>query len=191
MFVVDISVSAFESKVSVIKCQCIYKVSVLSLNICKGFYLFYNFQNFNVIISGIGRVTGRLASSLADEVVSSILELFSERETDSAWHGGCLAVAELGRRGLLLPNRLAAVVKLISNALVYDERRGSCSVGSHIRDAACYVCWAFARAYDPEVLKPYIHEIATKLLVVTSFDREVNCRKAASAAFQELVGRQV
>ena len=45
---------------------------------------------------------------------------------------------------------------------MYDERRGSCSVGSHIRDAACYVCWAFARAYDPEVLKPHIHEIATK-----------------------------
>jgi len=73
---------------------------------------------------------------------------------------------------------------------VYDERRGSCSVGSHIRDAACYVCWAFARAYDPEVLKPHIHEIATNLLVVTAFDREVNCRRAASAAFQEIVGRQ-
>ena len=74
---------------------------------------------------------------------------------------------------------------------MYDERRGSCSVGSHIRDAACYVCWAFARAYDPEVLKPHIHEIATNLLVVTAFDREVNCRRAASAAFQEIVGRQV
>ena len=100
-------------------------------------------------------------------------------------------MAELGRRGLLLPDRLDSVVKLISKALVYDERRGSCSVGSHIRDAACYVCWAFARTYDPEVLKPHIHEIATKLLVVTAFDREVNCRRAASAAFQEIVGRQV
>ena len=128
---------------------------------------------------------------MADEVVTSLLELFSDRETDSAWHGGCLALAELSRRGLLLPDRLAPVIQHISKALVYDERRGSCSVGAHIRDAACYVCWAFARAFDPDVLKPYIHEIATKLLVVTVFDREVNCRRAASAAFQELVGRQV
>ena len=56
-------------------------------------------------------------------------------------------------------------------ALVYDEKRGSFSVGSHIRDAACYVCWSFARAYDPEVTKPYVHRIASSLLIVTVFDR--------------------
>ena len=30
----------------------------------------------------------------------------SVQESDTAWHGGCLALAELGRRGLLLPHRL-------------------------------------------------------------------------------------
>jgi len=139
---------------------------------------------------GIGRITGRLPADLADEVVGSLLELFSPRETDGAWHGSCLALAELGRRGLLLPARLGQVVPHILTALVYDERKGSFSVGSHIRDAACYVCWAFARAYDPLLLQPYVADIASGLLTVTVFDREVNCRRAASAAFQENVGRQ-
>ena len=36
----------------------------------------------------VGRVTGRLPKELADEVVGSVLELFSYQESDSAWHGG-------------------------------------------------------------------------------------------------------
>ena len=42
---------------------------------------------------------------------------------------------------------------MVLRALAYDELRGACSVGAHVRDAACYVAWAFARAYDPEVIK--------------------------------------
>ena len=53
-----------------------------------------------------------------------------------------------------------AVVPVIIRALRYDEKKGNFSVGSHVRDAACYVCWAFARAYDPEDVKPYVAEIA-------------------------------
>ncbi|XP_044262327.1 tubulin-specific chaperone D [Tribolium madens] len=139
---------------------------------------------------GVGRVTGRLPQELADEVVGSVLELFNPREGDGAWHGGCLALAELGRRGLLLPKRLPEVVPVVMKALVYDEPRGYSSVGSHIRDAACYVCWSFARAYDKDILKPFVNQIAANLLIVACFDREINCRRAASAAFQENVGRQ-
>uniref|UniRef100_A0A7N4V772 Tubulin-specific chaperone D n=1 Tax=Sarcophilus harrisii TaxID=9305 RepID=A0A7N4V772_SARHA len=139
---------------------------------------------------GIGRITGRLPKELADDVVGSVLDCFSFQETDNAWHGGCLALAELGRRGLLLPSRLTDVVPVILKALTYDEKRGACSVGSNVRDAACYVCWAFARAYEPEELKPFVNMISSALVIVTVFDRDVNCRRAASAAFQENVGRQ-
>jgi len=139
---------------------------------------------------GIGRVTGRLPKDLADEVLCSILQLFSLRESDGAWHGGCLAVAELARRGLLLPQRLPEVVQVIEKASVFDERRGNFSVGSHVRDAACYVCWSLARAFGPEVLAEFLPRVGSALLTVAVFDREVNCRRAASAAFQENVGRQ-
>ncbi|XP_052408578.1 tubulin-specific chaperone D [Carassius gibelio] len=139
---------------------------------------------------GIGRVTGRLPKQLADDVVESVLECFSFQETDNAWHGGCLALAELGRRGLLLPSRLSDVVPLIIKALTYDEKRGACSLGSNVRDAACYVCWAFARAYEPSALEPYVNQISSALVIATVFDRNITCRKAASAAFQENVGRQ-
>lgn len=123
---------------------------------------------------GIGRVTGRLPKELADEVVGSVLELFNPREGDGAWHGGCLALAELGRRGLLMPSRLPEVVPVILSALNYDVIKGYTSVGAHIRDAACYVCWSFARAYNTEDLAPFVEEIASALLVVTVFDREVS-----------------
>lgn len=139
---------------------------------------------------GIGRVTGRLPKDLADEVVGSVLELFSYQETDGSWHGACLALAELGRRGLLLPERLKDVVPVIMKALAYDDKRGNFSVGAHVRDAACYVCWAFARAYEPKVMVPYVEAIANCLIIVSVFDREVNVRRAAAAAFQENVGRQ-
>ena len=49
---------------------------------------------------------------------------------------------------------------MVLKALAYDERRGNFSVGAHVRDAACYVCWAFARAYDPKEIKTYVNEIA-------------------------------
>lgn len=139
---------------------------------------------------GVGRVTGRLPLELADDVVGSVLELCDHSQGDGAWHGACLTLAELGRRGLLLPQRLDEVVPVILRALAYDEMRGACSVGAHVRDAACYVAWAFARAYEPSVIKTYIESIARALLVVTVFDREINVRRAASAAFQENVGRQ-
>lgn len=139
---------------------------------------------------GIGRITSRLSKDLAEPILDSILELFSLRESDSAWHGGCLTLAELGRRGLILPSHMSQVMTVVKDALVYDEFKGCYSVGSHVRNAACYVCWSFARAYDAFIIKPYVADLASHLLIVALYDREVNVRQAASAAIQEHVGRQ-
>ncbi|CAM9733282.1 unnamed protein product, partial [Sphacelaria rigidula] len=127
----------------------------------------------------------------ADDVVCSVLDLFVASEGDGAWHGGCLALAELARRGLLLPERLPRACPVVRRALAYDVRRGAGGVGSHVRDAACYVCWAFARAYAPQVvLGPHLPGLCDSMLSAALLDREVNVRRAAAAAFQENVGRQ-
>uniref|UniRef100_A0A0K2V1L8 Tubulin-specific chaperone D n=1 Tax=Lepeophtheirus salmonis TaxID=72036 RepID=A0A0K2V1L8_LEPSM len=139
---------------------------------------------------GIGRITNHIPIEFCDDIISSLVALFSFRETDNAWHGGCLALAELARRGLILDSRLNDVMSVVTVALLYDERKGCYSVGSHVRDAACYVCWSFSRSYTKQTLGPYTCDFANALLSVMLFDREITCRRAASATFQEIVGRQ-
>ena len=71
---------------------------------------------------GIGRITNRLPKILADDVVQSVISILCEDVvgtdlrgvSDASWHGACLALAELSRRGLLLPERLAEVIPWIT-----------------------------------------------------------------------------
>ena len=100
-----------------------------------------------------------------------------------------MGIAELSRRGLLLPSRLGAVVDKLKIALLYDMSKGFHSVGANVRDAACYVVWSFARSFPPKIMKPHVNTLSTHLILLSLFDREVNCRRAASATFQECVGR--
>ncbi|MFH4980155.1 hypothetical protein AB6A40_006864 [Gnathostoma spinigerum] len=140
---------------------------------------------------GIGRVASRLPKSLTQDVINSILASnFSRLSGNNSWHGGCLAIAELSRRGFLLPECLSDVVNIICEALVFEERQGRHAQGANVRDAACYICWALARAFHPSDMKPHIAKLASALICTSLFDREINVRRAASAAFQENVGRQ-
>uniref|UniRef100_A0A915CUZ3 Tubulin-specific chaperone D n=1 Tax=Ditylenchus dipsaci TaxID=166011 RepID=A0A915CUZ3_9BILA len=102
-----------------------------------------------------------------------------------AW--GCLAIAELCRRGCLLPDQVPQVVAVLSKALLFEQSHIGFSVSMNVRDAACYICWAFARAYEAKVLKQHLKSLAGELVCLALFDREVNIRRAASAAFQENV----
>ena len=59
-------------------------------------------------------------------MVASVMAQFDEvAADDSAWHGACLALAELARRGLLLPERLPEASQTVARALAYDIRRGA------------------------------------------------------------------
>lgn len=150
---------------------------------------------------GIGRIANRLEFDMADQILDMLIELF-ERDcliqdgrinvagvNDSVWHGACLALAEFIRRGLLLPEKLALILPWTLQALFFEQRRSAHSIGSNVRDAACYIFWSFARAYSPKVLEPFAKEMATKLAVASIADREIQVRRAAAAAFQENAGR--
>ncbi|VDK47268.1 unnamed protein product [Anisakis simplex] len=141
---------------------------------------------------GVGRVASRLPKHLANDVLSSILSSVSNHLAGhAAWHGACLAIAELARRGYLLPERIPDIVPLILKALMFEERQGRHhALGANVRDAACYICWSLARAFSRFDMMRYVPQIATSLVCVAVFDREINVRRAASAAFQENVGRQ-
>jgi hypothetical protein len=154
---------------------------------------------------GVARIAAALpCRDLADEVAASIIGggmLFAEGGSDAAWHGGCLVLAELARRGCLPAERLAEAAPVVAQALSYDApaRGGGAahSVGAHVRDAAAYVCWALARAFGGALEasarlaaeQAFREHLAPALLAAACYDREVHCRRAAAAAFQEAVGR--
>ncbi|KAN0063038.1 hypothetical protein ACQY0O_004201 [Thecaphora frezii] len=151
---------------------------------------------------GLARLCERLPRHFISQVTDAVVSLFyinvpdlyeGARDLSSVsectWQGACMALAEQARRGLLLSSELDEKLEWIGKALLFDVRRGAHSVGSNVRDAACYVVWALARAHDADVIRPYALSLAQKLVAVATLDREVSIRRAASAAFQECVGR--
>ncbi|KAL0578630.1 hypothetical protein V5O48_003373 [Marasmius crinis-equi] len=150
---------------------------------------------------GVARISERLPSDFAEQVLETILGLFSIHSVaaaslydvppiaESTWHGACLSCAEIARRGLIPSDKLPELIRWLSKALYFDIRKGAHSIGSNVRDASAYVLWALARSQNLSDLVPHANELARHLVTVSLFDREVHIRRAASAAFQEFVGR--
>lgn len=88
------------------------------------------------------------------------------------------------------------------------ERRSAMgtSIGTNVRDAACFGIWALARRYTTKELQhvpaasmksakmhgdslSVLQVLATELIVSASLDSAGNIRRGASAALQELIGR--
>jgi len=160
---------------------------------------------------GIARVCTRLPSAFVRQITEAIVSLFPldviqhpdgsldlSTASEFTWQGACFALAELARRGLLAPSQGTAAqyeldeqLSWVQRALFFDPRRGAHSVGAGVRDAACYVIWALARANEEASISAHAASIATNLVRVACTDREVSIRRAASAAFQECAGRMV
>lgn len=141
---------------------------------------------------GIAQAASRLSKERAGDIIDMVTDgdFFSPLSNESAWHGGCLILAEMSRHGIILEEKLERVMGIVRNAIVFDKIKGSMATGAHIREAACYICWAMSRTYEDAILKPYISALSANLLCDMLFDKELQCRRAASAAFQELIGRQ-
>lgn len=76
------------------------------------------------------------------------------------------------------------MIKFISQALLFEQSSTNITVNIGVRDAACFICWAFARAYEPQLMQEKLSSLAGNLVSLALFDREVNIRRAASAAYQ-------
>ncbi|GHJ90423.1 hypothetical protein NliqN6_6825 [Naganishia liquefaciens] len=157
----------------------------------------------------LSRLADLLPRSLSSQIVESTISLFggtlqdplveTERgkvvdpgggsNGEAKWHGLCLALAEMGRRGLIENEVVDELLGWAVKALNFDIRRGAHSIGSNVRDAAAYLIWSLARALSPTTIRPFTLTIAQTLVCVACFDREVGIRRAASAAFQEHAGR--
>ncbi|GAA5841004.1 hypothetical protein JCM5353_004871 [Sporobolomyces roseus] len=143
----------------------------------------------------LARLTSPLPSEFASTVIESVLSLFEEclEESDRAEHGlqgACFAFGELGRRGLIRDEEeVKRLLEGVMKALLFDRRRNMQTIGSSVRDSAAYVLWSLARTLTPDQARPYAQQLAERLVCVAVFDREVSIRRAASAAFQEAVGR--
>lgn len=104
------------------------------------------------------------------------------------WHGTLVLIAELLQRKLIRPNDIHDLVIIIRTTLTFEQRKLTYAVGSNVRDSSCYVCWALFRSYS-DIPAAVFDELLTELAATSCFDREINIRRAASAAVQEGIGR--
>jgi hypothetical protein len=138
---------------------------------------------------GVARIVERLPMEFATQAIDFTFSTFADKDSYNLINGACLCLAEFTMRGCLLPSTLLQAMPMILESLVYDVKLGSHSVAENVRDSGCFVSWAIARAYDGNHLEPVAVDLSQKLVNVFLFDRSVNVRRSASAAFQENVGR--
>ncbi|KAL8686268.1 MAG: hypothetical protein Q9224_005500, partial [Gallowayella concinna] len=122
------------------------------------------------------------------------------------WHGLILTLSHLLYRHSAPEGRLSIIILFLVSALDFEQRSPmGTTIGTGVRDAACFGIWSLARKYSTKELlqvsssdiragvnctyASVIEALATKLVLTATLDPEGNVRRGASAALQELVGR--
>lgn len=138
---------------------------------------------FTLSPQSIEQVCKNLLNQLEAEF-NSIMEI-----SPHALHGIFLAIGQLLNYRLFVSSKDSRFTDLLVRGLKFDQIKGSYSVGSFVRDAACYVTWSLARYSSQLISLTDDHKIIAGLTCMALFDREVAGRRAASAALQEFIGR--
>ena len=172
-------------------------------------------------------ITLKLEPDMASQVIEAVLEalnrnvLWVKNSADpsmppnrditavepSEWHGLMLTLSHLLYRRAPPPENLSDIIHALLMGLSFEKRNASGgTVGTNVRDAACFGIWALARRYSTSELlhvptqnvlvarghdesASILQVIATELVVTASLDPAGNIRRGASAALQELIGR--
>jgi hypothetical protein len=167
----------------------------------------------------LSMITLKLAQDMAAQVVEEVLESLKRNVLSprgmiqdlssvnpAEWHGLILTLSQLLYRRSPPPSSLSDILPALLTGLSFEQRSTSGnSIGTNVRDAACFGIWALARRYSTMELqsisrksyhgqKSYgdsstIQILATELVVSASVDPAGNIRRGSSAALQELIGR--
>ncbi|KAF2019909.1 beta-tubulin cofactor d [Aaosphaeria arxii CBS 175.79] len=167
---------------------------------------------------GLSIITMKLDPEMAGEVAEALLGSFEEniylqgtKRNLSAvdplrWHGLTLTLSHLLYRKALSPSQLPAILNALLLALTFEQRSATGgSIGTNVRDAACFGIWALSRRYSTDELmsvdtasvQASVHHkslsipqvLAIELLTTACLDPAGNIRRGSSAALQELIGR--
>lgn len=163
-------------------------------------------------------ITLKLDAEMAGEVVEAILGSLGEniywqgsrRNLNSVnplrWHGLTLTLAQLLYRKAISSSHLADVLNALLLSLSFEQRSPTGgSIGTNVRDAACFGIWALSRRYttaallavDTAAIRASGHQtsvhvpqiLAIELVIAACLDPAGNIRRGSSAALQELIGR--
>ncbi|KAE8829742.1 hypothetical protein HRS9139_06366 [Pyrenophora teres f. teres] len=166
----------------------------------------------------LSMITLKLDTEMAGEVIEAILGSLTEniywqgskRNLNSVnplqWHGLTLTLAQLLYRKAISTDHLSDVLNALLLSLSFEQRSPTGgSIGTNVRDAACFGIWALSRRYPTadllavetasirasEHLKSlHVPQVlAIELVVAACLDPAGNIRRGSSAALQELIGR--
>ena len=163
-------------------------------------------------------ITLKLDAEMAEEVIEAILGSLNEsvywqgikRNLSGVnplrWHGLTLTLSHLLYRKAIPRQQLSDVLNALLLSLGFEQRSPTGgSIGTNVRDAACFGIWALSRRYSTDDLlavqtssiRVSEHRLdisvpqtlAIELVVVACLDPAGNIRRGSSAALQELIGR--
>lgn len=172
-------------------------------------------------------ITLKLAPEMAEQVVEAVIDslnhnVFWNEKTiggtttkiadvsavnASEWHGQILTLSQLLYRRSPPASTLSRILHSLLVGLTFERRSTSgSSIGTNVRDAACFGLWSLARRYTTAELQAIdkslvitadhydekasiLQILATELVVAACLDSAGNIRRGASAALQELIGR--